>query len=220
MIELKNVTKYYKTKKGKHFVFKNVSFTIPEKRNVAIIGRNGTGKSTLIRLLGKTDIPNEGEIITNKTISFPIGFSGGFQGSLTSSENIKFICRVYGCNREETAEKIRFVRDFAEIGKYFDLPVSSYSSGMRARVAFGLSMAFDFDYYLADEVLAVGDANFKEKSYKVFQEKREKANILLVAHSATVLRSMCDSAIVLKNNELTFYDELEEGLKVYFSSLS
>ncbi|MDJ0625996.1 MAG: ABC transporter ATP-binding protein [Candidatus Caenarcaniphilales bacterium] len=215
MIELKNITKSYKTKGIRHYVFKNLSFTIPHNTNVGILGRNGQGKSTLMRMIGGIDPPDSGEISTQKSISWPVGLAGGFQGQLTAKDNIRFVCRVYGCSEKQIEEKTKYVRDFAEIGNHFDLPMKTYSSGMKSRVSFGLSMAFDFDYYLVDEVLAVGDAHFRSKSQKVFKAKSSNANIIMVSHSTNTLKEMCDSLILINNGNLTFYQDIQEGLKVY-----
>lgn len=216
MIEVKNLTKsYLHHKGGRKYVFRDLSFTIPADRNVAIIGRNGAGKSTLMNLLAKVDTPDSGEIITDKSISWPVGLSGGFQGSLSARENVKFIARTQGFRGDALREKVRFVEEFAEIEEYFDLPVKTYSSGMRGRVAFGLSLAFEFDYYLVDEAMSVGDAHFKKKASDAFKEKVGKANIILVTHGMTQVRTMCDLVLVLHGGKATLYDDIEEGIKVY-----
>lgn len=216
MIEVKNLTKsYLHHNGGRKYVFRDLSFTIPTDRNVAIIGRNGAGKSTLMNLLAKVDTPDSGEIITDKSISWPVGLSGGFQGSLSARENVKFIARTQGFRGDALREKVRFVEEFAEIEEYFDLPVKTYSSGMRGRVAFGLSLAFEFDYYLVDEAMSVGDAHFKKKASDAFKDKVGKANIILVTHGMTQVRTMCDLVLVLHGGEATLYDDVEEGIKVY-----
>lgn len=216
MIEVKNLTKsYLHHKGGRKYVFRDLSFTIPTDRNVAIIGRNGAGKSTLMNLLAKVDTPDSGEIITDKSISWPVGLSGGFQGSLSARENVKFIARTQGFRGDALREKVRFVEEFAEIEEYFDLPVKTYSSGMRGRVAFGLSLAFEFDYYLVDEAMSVGDAHFKKKASDAFKDKVGKANIILVTHGMTQVRTMCDLVLVLHGGKATLYDDVEEGIKVY-----
>ena len=216
MIEVKNLTKsYLHHKGGRKYVFRDLSFTIPTDRNVAIIGRNGAGKSTLMNLLAKVDTPDSGEIITDKSISWPVGLSGGFQGSLSARENVKFIARTQGFRGDALREKVRFVEEFAGIEEYFDLPVKTYSSGMRGRVAFGLSLAFEFDYYLVDEAMSVGDAHFKKKASDAFKDKVGKANIILVTHGMTQVRTMCDLVLVLHGGKATLYDDVEEGIKVY-----
>ena len=171
MIKIESLTKSYRTPKGRHYVFKNLSIEFPTGKSIALIGRNGAGKSTLLRIIGGIDRPDKGEIITQKTISWPVGLSGGFQGSLTGRENVKFVARLYS-RKNELQDKVAFVESFSELGKYFDMPIKTYSSGMRSRLGFGLSMAFDFDYYLVDEVTAVGDMRFKEKCLDVFNSKR------------------------------------------------
>ncbi|MGW9063181.1 ABC transporter ATP-binding protein [Achromobacter animicus] len=196
-------------------VFENLSLVIPEGKNVAILGNNGVGKSTLLRLLGGIDIPDSGRIYTNKSISWPVGLSGGFQGSMTGRENVKFVARVYGAEGERMTEVVREVEEFAEIGKYFDQPVKQYSSGMRARLAFGLSLAFDFDYYLIDEAMSVGDAHFREKATAAFQDRIDKANVLLISHGMGQVRKICNHVLVLKKGAIEQYEDVEAGITAY-----
>lgn len=215
MIEFKNVTKSYRTNKGRQYVFRDLSFSIPDGRNVALIGRNGAGKSTLMRLLGGLDTADSGKIIADRSISWPVGLSGGFQGSLTGRQNVKFICRVYGAENEQMKKKVAYVEDFAEIGKYFDQPVKTYSTGMRARVAFGLSLAFDFDCYLVDEAMSVGDAHFKAKAAAAFQERVDRANIILVTHGMNQVRKMCNSVMLVDHGHIEMFDDVEAGIAAY-----
>lgn len=215
MIEFKNVTKSYRTNKGRQYVFRGLSFRIPENRNVALIGRNGAGKSTLMRLLGGLDTADSGKIISDRTISWPVGLSGGFQGSLTGRQNVKFICRVYGAEYEQMRKKVAYVEEFAEIGKYFDQPVKTYSTGMRARVAFGLSLAFDFDCYLVDEAMSVGDAHFKAKAAAAFQDRVDRANIILVTHGMNQVRKMCNFVMLVDRGEVSMFEDVEEGIAAY-----
>jgi capsular polysaccharide transport system ATP-binding protein len=217
MIELRNVTKSYRTNLGRQYVFRNISFTIPSGRNIALIGRNGAGKSTLMRLLGGLDTPDSGKVVSNDSISWPVGLSGGFQGSLTGRQNVKFICRVYGAEGDLMREKVSFVEQFAEIGKYFDHPVKTYSSGMRARVAFGLSLAFDFDYYLVDEAMSVGDAHFKAKATAAFKDRIDSARIILVTHGMTQVRKLCDYVMLVDNGKIIPYENVEEGIEAYMN---
>ncbi|WP_312992244.1 ABC transporter ATP-binding protein [Achromobacter animicus] len=196
-------------------VFENLSLVIPEGKNVAILGNNGVGKSTLLRLLGGIDIPDSGRIYTNKSISWPVGLSGGFQGSMTGRENVKFVARVYGAEGQRMTEVVREVEEFAEIGKYFDQPVKQYSSGMRARLAFGLSLAFDFDYYLIDEAMSVGDAHFREKATAAFQDRIDKANVLLISHGMGQVRKICNHVLVLKKGAIEQYEDVEAGITAY-----
>lgn len=215
MIELKNVTKSYRTNAGRQYVFRDVSYVIPANRNVALIGRNGAGKSTLMRLLGGLDTPDSGKILTAQSISWPVGLTGGFQGSLTGRENVKFICRVYGAEGDSMREKVAFVESFAEIGKYFEHPVKTYSTGMRARVAFGLSLAFDFDYYLVDEAMSVGDAHFKAKATAAFRDRVDNAKIILVTHSMGQVRKMCDYVMLIDNGKIIAFEDVEAGIAAY-----
>ncbi|RYJ18384.1 ABC transporter ATP-binding protein [Rahnella variigena] len=215
MININNVTKSYLTPKGRHYVFKNLSVCLPENKSVALIGRNGAGKSTLLRVIGGIDSPDSGSIDTNKTISWPVGLSGGFQGSLTGRENVKFVSRLYA-NNNEISERVSFVENFSELGKYFDMPIKSYSSGMKARLAFGLSMAFKFDYYLIDEVTAVGDARFKNKCSTIFKEKHDQSNFLMVSHSLGSLIEYCDVALVIaRDNKVIFFDDVQDAVSFY-----
>ncbi|HCU3972215.1 TPA: ABC transporter ATP-binding protein [Escherichia coli] len=215
MIKIENLTKSYRTPTGRHYVFKDLNIEIPSGKSVAFIGRNGAGKSTLLRMIGGIDRPDSGKIITNKTISWPVGLACGFQGSLTGRENVKFVARLYA-KQEELKEKIEFVEEFAELGKYFDMPIKTYSSGMRSRLGFGLSMAFKFDYYIVDEVTAVGDARFKEKCAQLFKERHKESSFLMVSHSLNSLKEFCDVAIVFKNSYIIgYYENVQSGIDEY-----
>ncbi|HAL2770952.1 TPA: ABC transporter ATP-binding protein [Escherichia coli] len=215
MIKIENLTKSYRTPTGRHYVFKDLNIEIPSGKSVAFIGRNGAGKSTLLRMIGGIDRPDSGKIITNKTISWPVGLAGGFQGSLTGRENVKFVARLYA-KQEELKEKIEFVEEFAELGKYFDMPIKTYSSGMRSRLGFGLSMAFKFGYYIVDEVTAVGDARFKEKCAQLFKERHKESSFLMVSHSLNSLKEFCDVAIVFKNSYIIgYYENVQSGIDEY-----
>lgn len=215
MFELKNVTKSYLTPKGRRYVFRNLSLSIPPEKNIGLIGRNGAGKSTLMRLLGGADIPDSGAIITDQSISWPVGLSGGFQGSMTGRDNIKFVCRVYGAEGEAMREKVRYVQAFAEIGDWIDEPIKTYSSGMRSRLAFGLSMAFNFDYYLIDEVMSVGDAQFKRKCSEVFREKLQHSKVVLVSHSMPEIKKLCDIILLVRDGGIQIYEDVAEGIRAY-----
>lgn len=220
MIKIENLTKSYRTPAGRHYVFKDLNLEIPSGKSVAFIGRNGAGKSTLLRMIGGIDRPDSGKIITNKTISWPVGLAGGFQGSLTGRENVKFVARLYA-KQEELKEKIEFVEEFAELGKYFDMPIKTYSSGMQSRLGFGLSMAFKFDYYIVDEVTAVGDARFKEKCAQLFKERHKESSFLMVSHSLNSLKEFCDVAIVFKDdNAVSFHEDIQEGIEEYKNNIT
>jgi capsular polysaccharide transport system ATP-binding protein len=203
------------TPKGRRHVFRDLSLKIPADKNIGLIGRNGAGKSTLVRLLGGADAPDSGTIATNKSISWPVGLSGGFQGSMTGRENIKFVSRVYGAVGDAMRAKVAYVEDFAEIGSWIDEPVKTYSSGMRSRLAFGLSMAFDFDYYLIDEVMSVGDAQFKRKCADVFEERLKKSKVVLVSHSMPEIQKLCDVVLLVRDGGVQIYDDVAEGIKAY-----
>ncbi|QLK60522.1 ATP-binding cassette domain-containing protein [Enterobacteriaceae bacterium Kacie_13] len=215
MMKIENLTKSYRTPKGRHYVFKDLNVELPSGKSVALIGRNGAGKSTLLRVIGGIDRPDSGKIHTDKTISWPVGLAGGFQGSLTGRENVKFVARLYA-RSEELKDKVAFVEEFAELGKYFDMPIKTYSSGMKSRLGFGLSMAFKFDYYLVDEVTAVGDARFKQKCADLFKARHKEANFLMVSHSLGSLKEFCDVALLIgRDNKVKYFDSVDEAIESY-----
>lgn len=215
MIKIENLTKSYRTPAGRHYVFKNLHVELPSNKSVALIGRNGAGKSTLLRVIGGIDRPDCGKIITNNTISWPVGLAGGFQGSLTGRENVKFVARLYS-SQDELREKVAFVQEFAELGKYFDMPIKTYSSGMKSRLGFGLSMAFKFDYYLVDEVTAVGDARFKKKCAELFKSRHDESSFLMVSHSLNSLKEFCDVALFIgRDNQVKYYESVDEAIENY-----
>lgn len=215
MLKVSNLTKSYPTPKGRHYVFRDLSFEFPEGMSVGLMGRNGAGKSTLMQILGGIDVPDSGEVITDKSISWPVGLSSGFQGSLSARDNIRFICRVYGCDTAVTQQKVEFVREFAEIGKFFDLPMKTYSSGMKGRVGFGMSMAFEFDYYLIDEAMAAGDPFFRSKAQAAFERVVGKSNVILVSHNPKDIENMCHRVIVLESGVAKLYEDVKEGIAAY-----
>ncbi|WP_175786821.1 ABC transporter ATP-binding protein [Burkholderia anthina] len=215
MIALDRLTKSYVTTLGRKYVFRDLSFVVPPDKNIALIGRNGAGKSTLMRLLCGTDVPDSGRIVTDKRISWPVGLGGGFQGSLTGRQNVKFICRALGAEGEEMKKIIAYVQEFAELGDYFYQPVKTYSSGMGARLRFGMSLAFDFDYYMVDEAMSVGDAHFRAKAEKEFKKRVGHSNLIVVTHNMNQVRSMCDIVLLLNNGAVDVYDDVEEGIRVY-----
>ncbi|MCE9891440.1 ABC transporter ATP-binding protein, partial [Kluyvera intermedia] len=211
MIKIERLTKSYSTPAGRHFVFKDLTFDLPSNKSIALIGRNGAGKSTLLRMIGGVDRPDYGLISTKQTISWPVGLSGGFQGSLTGRENVKFVSRLYA-EKKDLKDKIDFVADFSELGKYFDMPIKTYSSGMRSRLGFGLSMAFKFDYYLVDEVTSVGDARFKKKCLEIFNQRHRESNFIMVSHSINLLKQYCDAAVFLgRDNSVSYFDSVDNA---------
>jgi capsular polysaccharide transport system ATP-binding protein len=215
MIRLEALTKSYLTIRGRRFVFRDLSLEIPGGVNVGLIGRNGAGKSTLMRLLSAVEQPDSGRIVTRASLSWPVGLTGGMQTTLSGRENVKFVCRIHGVRGQEMKDKLRYVQEFAQIGDYFDQPVSTYSSGMRARLAFGTSMAFDFNYYLIDEIMAVGDATFKAKSRQAFAERLQRANVILVSHNMNLIRKMCNAVVHLHDGRAQFFNDVEQGIAAY-----
>ncbi|WP_026469994.1 ABC transporter ATP-binding protein [Alkanindiges illinoisensis] len=214
MIKLENLTKSYATKKGRHFVFRNLNITLPGGKSVALIGKNGAGKSTLLRIIGGIDHADSGQVVSNASISWPVGLAGGFQGSLTGRQNVRFVSRLF-VPESKVDDIVRYVEDFAELGKYFDMPIKIYSSGMRSRLGFGLSMAFDFDYYLLDEVGAPGDAQFKAKSKVLLDNLKKNSNIIMVSHNLNDLTEHCDVALFVKEGNAYYFDSVEEAVEVY-----
>lgn len=212
MITLENVTKTYHTQSGQHVVLNNISLQVRKGEKIGILGRNGSGKSTLIRLLGGTEKPNSGLIKTSMAVSWPLAFAGGFQGSLTGLDNVRFICRVYNA---PLVPAIEFVEQFADLGIYFREPVKTYSSGMRARLAFAISMAVEFDCYLIDEVLAVGDARFHEKCEHELFGKRKDRSMIIVSHMPEQIKAHCDTIYVLHNGSTIKFDNIDEAYEFY-----
>ncbi|CZF80147.1 Polysialic acid transport ATP-binding protein KpsT [Grimontia celer] len=214
MIELVNVSKRYKTPNGIKQVLKPCSFTFPQGRNIGLLGVNGAGKSTLLRMIAGSEAPTTGKIVRNVKMSWPLGFSGGFNGSLTGYENLRFVTRIYG---EDIQRVEAFVREFSELGDYLNMPIKSYSSGMKARLAFGLSMAMDFECYLVDEITGVGDRRFQEKCRDAFKARSEHASIIMVSHSMPTLKEHCDMGAVLDRGELKFYEDINEAIDTYLN---
>ena len=210
MIRLTNVCKDYPTKAGPRRVLDNINLTIRPGEKVGILGQNGAGKSTLIRLISGAEPPTLGRIERHMSVSWPLAFSGGFQGSLTGADNVRFICRIYGVDFKPRFE---FVKEFSELGVYINEPLMTYSSGMRARLAFAISMTIDFDCYLIDEVLAVGDARFRERCRVELFEKRKDKAMLIVSHSHRYLQNSCDRFLLFRDGSIEEYDDFRE---VYF----
>lgn len=213
MIELRKVTKAYQTHAGDHVVLDGIDAVFESKVSVGIVGRNGAGKSTLLRILGGAEQPDAGKVIRHGRVSWPIGFSGGFNGSLNGEENCRFAARIYGA--EDLDAIVEFARSFAEIGHYFQMPVRTYSSGMKARLAFGLSMALDFDTYLVDEVTAVGDRPFQEKCRAAFEERRERSAVIIVSHQVSTIKAYCSKFALLRKGKLQIFDDIAEIERVY-----
>lgn len=212
MILCNNIHKDYRVGKITKSVLKGVDFVINREDRIGLLGRNGAGKSTLIRLIGGVEMPTEGKIVRKMTCSWPLGFSGGFQGSLTGYDNARFIARIYD---KPYSEMRAFVEEFTELGVNLHMPVKQYSSGMRARLAFALSLAIEFECYLIDEVIMVGDKNFREKCKKEFFEDRSDRALLLASHSLSMVRQYCNRAIVLHNGVAQLYEDVDEAISIY-----
>ena len=213
MIVFDQVSKYYATRGGGvTTILSDFSAVLRPGVNIGILGKNGAGKSTLMRMIAGGEPPSSGSIFREGRISWPLGFGGGFNNSLTGRQNLRFVSRLYDVDFEDVTD---YVAEFSELGRFLDEPLRNYSAGMRARLAFGACMAIDFDYYLIDEVIAVGDTNFRQKCRAVFDERRERASVLLVSHSSVFLKQFCDIGGVLADGALTFYDTLEEAIEVH-----
>lgn len=214
MIRLDNVSKFYPTRLGPKCILDKVSVTIRPGERIGILGRNGAGKSTLIRLISGAELPSSGELERTMTVSWPLAFGGAFQTALTGLDNLRFICRVYGVDPED---KIELVEDFSELGFYLREPVQTYSSGMRARLAFALSMAIEFDCFLIDEVISVGDARFHEKCEEELFVKRADRAMIIVSHDPTYIRSHCHRGAVLRDGHLHVAEDVDAAFDLYMN---
>ena len=212
MIELRKITKTYQTRSGCHTVFRDINLIIRPGEKIGILGRNGAGKSTLIRILSGAEQPTRGHIYRGMNLSWPLAFGGAFQGSLTGLDNLKFICRVYGA---DIGHAIPYVEEFSELGTYFKEPVKTYSSGMRARLAFAISMAVEFDCFLIDEVISVGDARFHEKCQHELFEKRKDRAMIMVSHEAHNIREHCTRVFVINSGTLHEFTNMELAYEYY-----
>jgi len=220
MILVNDVHKRYQTEHGPgKWVLKGINLTLPAKVNVGLIGRNGAGKSTLLRLIGGTDQPTKGSIERHCRVSWPMGFGGGLQSSLTGRQNAKFVCRIHG-HEDDINDRIKYVQDFSELREAFDEPVKTYSSGMKSRLQFALSLAFDFDVYISDEVTASGDAGFKNKAANAFKKLVDHASIIMVSHGEGTLKQFCSAGIWLNNGKAHWFDDIDDALKAYKESIS
>ena len=212
MISLDHVSKSYRVGYKQHAVLDDISFTFPRLKSVGILGANGAGKSTLIKIIGGAEKPDTGRVIRTSKLSWPMGYSGGFQGDLTGRENARFVARIYGADFHQVEQS---TTEFSELGKYFDQPLSTYSAGMKSRFAMAVSYALDFEYYLVDEALETGDARLKEKFRQVFKERRQTSSVILVSHNENTIRRNCDVAAVLTNGKLHYFEDLDEAFVMY-----
>jgi capsular polysaccharide transport system ATP-binding protein len=212
MIICQDILKTYPAGHRRREILKSINFALHPGERMALLGRNGAGKSTLIKLIGGVELPDSGRVIRNMTSSWPIGFNGGFQGSLTGFDNARFIARIYGKSYPEIRD---FVADFSELGEALAMPVKTYSSGMRARLAFALSLSIEFDCYLIDEVILVGDQNFHRKCHYELFEKRADRAMIIASHSMDIVREHCSRAVVLHNGEGKLFSDIDEAISFY-----
>lgn len=212
MIRFQNVTKIFDLDGGGKPVLDDVTITFPTGSVVGLLGRNGTGKSTILKMIAGTMRPTHGQILTSGAVSWPVGFAGSFHPDLTGLQNTRFVARIYGVDTDELCD---FVEDFAGLGVHFRLPFRTYSSGMRSRLAFGLSMGIGFDTYLIDEITAVGDAAFRESSLRYMRERLETAGAVMVTHAMSEVRKMCSSVAVLDQGRIVYFEDVEDGIRYH-----
>jgi capsular polysaccharide transport system ATP-binding protein len=212
MIKLDRVFKFYRTAGVVKIVLDHVTTQFDTGFSYGLMGVNGAGKSTTMRLIAGTELPNSGRIKRDVRVSWPLGFAGGFHSSMTGRENVKFVARIYGADMRKTLD---FVEDFSEIGDYIDAPVKTYSSGMMARLSFGLSMAIDFECYLVDEITSVGDARFQARCVEAFAERRKRADLIMVSHSMGTIKDYCSRGGVLVDGQIMMYADVDLAIEAY-----
>ena len=216
MIRLEKVSKCYVRPDGsRHWIYRDLDLELPPRTNVGILGRNGAGKSTLIRLLSGVDTPDRGRVYTQGRISPPVGLSSGFSPWLSGRENAKFVCRIHGDDVALIAKRLDFVKRFSELGDFFEQPIKTYSTGMRARLAFAVSIAFDYDYYLLDELTSVGDEKFRRRADATFRAIRDRASVILVSHGMETLRQWCDVGLYVRSGEVLRYERIAHAIDAY-----
>jgi capsular polysaccharide transport system ATP-binding protein len=212
MIKLRNIQKRYHTRRGHHTVLDGIDLTVLPGEKIGILGRNGSGKSTLIRILSGAEQPTQGSVYRGMRVSWPLAFGGAFQGGLTGMDNIRFVCRIYGVDVDTATG---FVKEFSELGSYLYEPVMTYSNGMRARLAFALSISVDFDCYLIDEIVAVGDRRFHDKCHEELFVKRSTKSMIIVSHDPHYIKEHCDKACVLVNGKLLHFESIDDAYGYY-----
>jgi capsular polysaccharide transport system ATP-binding protein len=212
MIRFEHLSKSFRIRGALKPVIRDLDLTLPSGKSLALLGRNGAGKSTLLQLIAGTMRPDSGRVVSDGRISWPVGFGGSFHREMTGVQNIRFVARIYGVDSDELVD---FVAEFADLGRHFHMPVRSYSAGMRARLAFGASMGIAFDTYLVDETTAVGDAAFRRKSQKLFEQRMQSASAIMVSHSTQQLRDYCNAGAVLENGKLRYFEDLEEAIALH-----
>lgn len=219
MILVENVYKRYKTEHGPgKWVLQGVDLMIPKNVNVGLIGANGAGKSTLLRIIGGIDHPNKGRVERYCRLSWPMG-QGGLEPTLTGRQNAKFVCRVHG-HQDDLAARLAFIEDFSELREAFDEPITTYSTGMRSRLQFALSLAFDFDIYISDEVTAAGDAAFRKKTSAAFKAMADRAGLIMVAHDERSLKEFCQAGIFLYQGRASWFDEIDDAFRAYKDTIA
>ncbi|MCA0042073.1 ABC transporter ATP-binding protein [Celeribacter litoreus] len=217
MVRFDHVSKGYRTTQGQEkVILANCAFSFPSGKKTGLLGRNGAGKSTVLKIIAGTQTPDDGRVVRDGSVSWPIGYAGSFHRDLTGAQNTRFIARVYGVDTDALCD---FVREFSELGAYFDHPLRNYSSGMRARLAFGVSMGIQFDTYLVDEVTSVGDARFRQKCADVFETRLKDAAAIIVSHSLKMIAETCDMIAVLDQGRLLRFDDVEEGIGFHERSM-
>jgi len=212
MIEFDKVSKHYLTSTRRKTVLDRLSLVLPAGAKIGLLGRNGAGKTTLLGMVAGVIQPDSGSIRCRGAMSWPLGFGGSFHGLLTGAQNVRFVARIYGI---DTDSLVDYVQDFAELGDFMDMPVRTYSSGMKARLAFGMAMGVAFDWYLVDEVTAVGDAAFKKKSLATFRSRLKDAGLLMVSHSINTIRSYCESGLVLEGGRAHYYPDVRDAVEAH-----
>lgn len=217
MIRFENLTKSFWINGRRKIVIDHLTLSLPEGRSLALLGRNGAGKSTLLEIIAGIQRPDYGRVVSNGTMSWPVGLASSFHKDLSGVENVRFIARVYGV---DTDELVAFVQDFSELGASYHMPMRTYSSGMKSRLTFGASMGIKFDTYLVDEVTAVGDKSFRDKSRAVFAERMKTSSAIMVNHNMSQVREFCDAGVVLENGKAIYFDDLEEAIALHQAMLS
>jgi capsular polysaccharide transport system ATP-binding protein len=212
VIRFENVTKIYRTNGASRTILERANFTLKPGTSYGILGINGAGKSTTMRVMAGTEDPTRGKVHRGTRVSWPLGFAGGFHPKMTGRDNVTFVARIYG---EDPRKVLDFVEDFSELGSYLDVPIFTYSSGMGARLAFGMSMAIPFDCYQIDEITSVGDARFAKRCDEVFSQRRKNADIIMVSHSMETIRQWCTRGLVLHNGRAIVYADVDDAIEVY-----
>jgi capsular polysaccharide transport system ATP-binding protein len=211
-VQLREVVKEYHTAVGVRRVLDGISFEIAAGEKIAVLGKNGAGKSTLVKIIGGVEAPTSGSVDCDLFMSLPIAFAGGFETAMSGLDNIRFIARIYGVPIKDA---VAFVDDFAELGRLLYLPVKTYSSGMRARLAFGLTLAVDFECFLIDEVISVGDARFQQKCFDELFVRRQHCAMILVSHDTNIIKQYCNKALILKSGRGRVIEDLDFALQIY-----